>query len=164
VAASGGDLALYEQYLAQLATLAAQPEAYYRFLNALPWFTSPELSKRTLDYALSPAVRTQDAATLLASMMTKPWSQAMTWEFVQTNWQTLLKRLDEFQSVPSIVESLGGFCSAPRAAEVRTFFEKNPLTSSQRGIQHAIERIESCVALKERQAQPLAQWIDRSRQ
>ena len=159
VAAVGGDRALYDQYLARLGTLAAQPEEYYRFLNALPWFTDPDLSRRTLDYAVSPAVRTQDAGTLLASMMTKPWSQDATWEFVQTNWQTLLKKLDEFQGVPAIVNSLGGFCSLDRARQVRSFFEKNPLPSSQRGVQQAIERIENCAALKERQAKPLAEWI-----
>jgi aminopeptidase N len=83
----------------------------------------------------------------------------MTWVFVQTNWQMILKSLGEFQGIPSIVESLGSFCSESRAREVRAFFEKNPVPSSQRGIQQAIERIENCVALKERQAKPLASWI-----
>jgi aminopeptidase N len=163
VAATGGDHALYDQYLAKLGTLAAQPEEYYRFLNALPLFKDPALSKRTLEYALSPAVRTQDTGTVLRTMMQQPGSQDMTWVFVQTNWQMILKSLGEFQGIPSIVESLGSFCSESRAREVRAFFEKNPVPSSQRGIQQAIERIENCVALKERQAKPLASWISASK-
>ena len=135
--------------------LAAQPEEYYRFLNALPWFKDPALSKRTLEYALSPAVRTQDTGTLLGNMMQQPWSQEMTWEFVQTNWQMILKSLGEFQGIPSIVESLAAFCSASAAREVRAFFEKNPSRRRSEAIQQAIERIENCVALKERQAKPL---------
>jgi aminopeptidase N len=159
VAAIGGDRALYDQYLARLGTLAAQPEEYYRFLNALPWFKDAAMSKRTLEYALSPAVRTQDTGYVLGTMMVMPWSQDMSWEFVQTNWPTIVKTLGEFQGIPAIVESSGGFCSASRAREVRTFFEKNPVPSSQRGIQQAIERIENCAALKERQAKPLSAWI-----
>jgi aminopeptidase N len=159
VAAIGGDSALYDQYVARLGTLAAQPEEYYRLLNALPWFKDPGLSKRTLEYAISPAVRTQDTGTLLASMMVHPWSQEMTWQFVQTNWQMILKNLGEFQGIPSIIESLGSFCSASKAREVRAFFEKNPVPSSQRGIQQAIERSENCVAFKERQAKPLVSWL-----
>jgi aminopeptidase N len=159
VAALDGDRALYDQYIAKLGALAAQPEEYYRFFNALSWFKDPALSKRTLEYALSPAVRTQDTGTLIGSMMVKPWSQDLTWEFVKTNWQTIVKSLGEFQGIPSIVESTGSFCSADRAAEVRAFFEKNPIPSSQRAMQQSIERIENCVALKERQSKPLAAWI-----
>jgi aminopeptidase N len=158
----GGDRALYHQYLAKLGTLAAQPEEYYRFQSALPWFKDPALSKRTLEYALSPAVRTQDIGQILGTMMLQPWSQEMAWEFVQTNWQTIMKTLGEFQGIPSIVGSAGGFCSTARAREVRAFFEKNPVPSSQRGIQQTIERIENCAALKERQAKPLSAWISAS--
>jgi len=162
VAAMGGDRALYDQYLAKLGTLAAQPEEYYRFQSALPWFKDPALSKRTLEYALSPAVRTQDIGQILGTMMLQPWSQEMAWEFVQTNWQTIMKTLGEFQGIPSIVGSAGGFCSTARAREVRAFFEKNPVPSSQRGIQQTIERIENCAALKERQAKPLSARISAS--
>jgi aminopeptidase N len=159
VAALGGGRALYDQYVAKLGTLAAQPEEYYRFFSALSSFKDPALSKRTLEFALSPAVRTQDTGTLIASMMVQPWSQEMTWEFVKANWQTIVKSLGEFQGIPSIVESTGSFCSAPRAQEVRAFFDKNPIPSSQRAVQQSIERIENCVALKERQSKPLAAWI-----
>jgi aminopeptidase N len=159
VAALDGDQALYDQYVGKLGALAAQPEEYYRFLNALPWFRDPALISRTLDYSLSPAVRTQDTGTLLGNMMLRPWSRAMTWTFVQTKWTTIVKTLGEFQGIPSIVASLAGFCSADRAQEIRAFFEKNPIPSSQRAVQQAIERIENCVALKERQAKPLASWI-----
>jgi aminopeptidase N len=159
VAALGGDRALYDQYVAKLGTLAAQPEEYYRVFSALPMFKDPALSKRTLEFALSPAVRTQDTGTLIGSMMMQPWSQDLTWEFVKTNWQTIVKSLGEFQGIPSIVESTGSFCSTARAHEVRAFFEKNPIASSQRGVQQSIERIENCVALKERQSKPLASWV-----
>jgi puromycin-sensitive aminopeptidase len=159
VAAFSGDQTLYDQYIAKLGALGAEPEEYYRFFGALPWFTDPTLVKRTLEYAMSPAVRSQDTGTLIGSLLRFPWSQDMAWQFVQAHWQTILRNLGEFQGIPSIVGSLGAFCSADRSGEIRGFFEKNPIASSQRAVQQAIERIETCVALKERQAKPLAQWL-----
>jgi puromycin-sensitive aminopeptidase len=41
VAALGGDAALYERYLAQLARPGIEPEEYYRYFNALSWFRDP---------------------------------------------------------------------------------------------------------------------------
>jgi aminopeptidase N len=163
VAALNGDAALYDQYVSRLATLGAQPEQYYRLFNALPSFKDPALSKRTLEYAMSKDVRTQDTGTLIGMMMVQPWSRETTWSFVQANWQTILKNLGEFQGIPSIVESLGAFCSAPRAAEIRTFFEKNPIASSQRAAQQSVERVENCVALTNRQRAPLASWLAANR-
>jgi aminopeptidase N len=159
VGAFSGDGTLYDQYVSRLGALAAQPEEYYRFLNALPWFKEPALVRRTLDYSMSSAIRTQDTGALLGSLLLRPWSREMAWEFVQGNWQTIVKNLGEFQGIPAIVESLGGFCSAERAGGIRAFFEKHPIPSSQRAVQQALERIENCVALKERQARPLASWI-----
>jgi aminopeptidase N len=161
VAAFAGDQALYDQYLARLATLSTQPEQYYRFLSALGWFKDPALVSRTLDFAMSPAVRTQDTGTLLANLMVHPWSQEMAWEFVRANWQTIVKNLGEFQGIPAIVESLGAFCSTARAGEIQAFFEKNPIPSADRAVRQSIERIESCAALRERQAKPLSSWISK---
>jgi len=159
VAAAGGDRALYDQFVAQLGTLSAQPELYYRLLGALSQFGDPALVKRTLEFALSPAVRTQDTATLIANLMVRPRSQDVAWEFTGSNWPTILKQLGEFQGIPAIVESLGAFCSAGRAQEIRAFFEKNPIPSSERAVRQAVERIENCVALAERQGKPLAAWM-----
>jgi aminopeptidase N len=161
VAAFGGDRALYDQYVEQLGRLDSQPELYFRLFNALPWFRDAESMRRTLQFAVSPAVRTQDTATLVGLLMTRPWSQDQAWSFTQSHWTALVARLGEFQGIPSIAESLGAFCTTARAREVRGFFEKNPVPSSDRAIRQSIERIENCAALAERQRKPLAAWIAR---
>jgi aminopeptidase N len=160
VAAVGGDAALYDLYRGQLDKLSAQPELYYRFLNTLPSFRDPALVKRTLEFAMSPAVRSQDAGSLIAALLAHPSSREIAWEFTRTQWPALLKKLDIFQGVPAIVESFGAFCSAPMAAGVKQFFATNPLPAVERTAQQAIERIENCVALKTRQAKPFAAWLN----
>jgi hypothetical protein len=132
---------------------------YYRFFTALTWFRDPALVKRTLGYALSPAVRSQDSGTLIGMLMARPWARDLAWEFTKEQWPALLQKLDIFQGIPAIVESFGAFCSATRAAEVKQFFASHPLPAVDRTVQQAVERIENCVALDERQSKPFAAWL-----
>jgi len=163
LAAASGDAALYDRYRARLDTLAAQPEEYYRFFNALSSFTQPALVQRTLEFAISPAVRTQDTATLLAGLMSRPASRDAAWVFVQAQWPALTQKLGTFQGIPTIVGSLGGFCSTERAAEVRQFFDKNAIRFAERTLRQALERIESCTVLRDRQSPAFASWLQASR-
>ena len=100
MAALGGDAALYDAYAAQLRKLSAQPEEYFRFFKALTWFRDPALTKRTLEFAMSPEVRTQDTGTLLAGLIARPWSRDMAWNFVRSQWPTLMQKLGTFQGIP----------------------------------------------------------------
>jgi aminopeptidase N len=159
VGALGGDAALYERYVTKLETVAAQPEEYYRFFGALPWFRDPALVRRTLAFAISPAVRTQDSGMLIAEAISQPWSRETAWGFVRERWDTLRKQRGTFQSIPMIVTALGGFCSAARAMEVRAFYAANPVPSAERALRQSIDRIESCAALVARQSAPLAAWL-----
>ena len=159
VGAVAGDAALYDQYLAQLDRLAAQPEEYYRYFNALAWFANPALVAQTLTFSMTPAVRTQDTGTLLAGLFARPWAREAAWEFTKSQWPALTQRLGTFQGIPTIVGSLGSFCSAEKAADVRQFFARNPVPSAERSLQQAIERIETCAALAARQSPALTAWL-----
>ena len=159
MAALGGDAALYDAYLARLKTLSAQPDDYYRYFDALTWFRDPELTQRTLAFAMSSEVRTQDTGTLLGNLIVRPWSRAAAWSFVRTQWPTLTQKLGTFQGIPGIIGSTGAFCSPDAGAEVRQFFEKNPVPSSERTLRQALERIDNCAALAARQSPLMASWL-----
>jgi aminopeptidase N len=161
VAAVGGDAALYDQYVAQLGKHSAQPELYYQFFNALPWFSDPVLVKRTLEFATSPSVRSQDASTLIGPLLIRPSTSDIAWEFTKSRWPELLKTLNIFQAIPAIVQSFSGFCSVTRAADVKDFLAKNSVPAVARAGRQAVERIENCVALDMRQSKPFAAWLAR---
>ena len=163
VAAAYGDKALYERYVSKLATLTAKPEDYYRFFNALPAFGQPELVQRTLAFSLSSGVRTQDTASLLAGLMSRSASRDAAWTFIKAQWPALTQKLGTFQGIPTIVGSVGNFCSAERAADVRQFFDGHPVPSSQRTLRQALERIDNCTALRERQSAAFGAWLQASR-
>jgi hypothetical protein len=162
VAAIGGDATLYQRYLEQLRRPDVQPERYYSYFNALPWFSDPSLVNRTLEFATSADVRSQDASTLIGSLLAHPWSSNQAWEFTKERWPVLLKTLNVFQAIPDIVGSFGSFCSAARAEDVKAFLAKNPVPAVTRAAQQAIERIDSCVALDMRQSKPFAAWLARA--
>ena len=162
-AAAGGDRALYDRYLAELPKTRGTPEEYYRFLNALAFFRDPALVTRTLEYALSTDVRSQDAPSLIGLLLAQPASQEAAWAFVKDRWPQLTERLGVFQGVPGIVGALGGFCSMERAADIRAFFARNPVPPAARGLQQALERIESCVSLDQRQSAPFTRWLSAQR-
>ncbi len=158
VAAAGGDAALYDRYVAAAKASLNAPEQYYRLFNALASFRSPELAERTLAFALSPEVRSQDAPLLLGQLLNSS-AQDKTWAALSSQWDTVVGRLGDFQSVPYVVMSLGGFCSAEKGAEIRAFFAAHPVPAAARALQQALERIDACVALDQRQSGPFAAWL-----
>jgi aminopeptidase N len=158
VAAAGGDAALYDRYVAAAKAAVATPEQYYRVFNALASFRASALSDRTLAFALSSEVRSQDAPALLAQLLNSG-AQDKTWAALSSQWDAVEKRLGAFQALPYIVTALGGFCSAERAAEIRAFFAAHPVPAAARGLAQALERIDSCVALDRRQSAPFGQWL-----
>jgi aminopeptidase N len=159
VAAAGGDRALYDQYMAQLSKLGNQPEEYYRYFGSLSSFRDPALVKRTLDFALSSEVRSQDTGLLIAGLLNRGPSRDAAWEFTKRQWRTLTQKLGTFQGIPSIVSAVGAFCSTDKAADVKQFFAKNPVRAAERALQQSIERIEACAALDARQSAPFAAWL-----
>jgi aminopeptidase N len=161
VGALTGNRALYDRYVGKLAMLSAQPEEYYRFFNALGWFRDPALMQETLKRSLSPDVRSQDTGVLLRNMMRLPWAREATWAFVKDQWPALTAKLGVFQGIPGIVSGLGNLCTTAQAADVRAFFAKNRVESSERGVRQAIEEIESCALADARQSPALAEWLAR---
>ncbi|MDA1184782.1 MAG: M1 family aminopeptidase [Acidobacteria bacterium] len=159
VAAAGGDAEFYDAYLAKLDGLAANPEEYYRFFAALASFGDPALVQRTLEFAVSPDVRSQDTATLIGGLLGRPASRDAAWAFVQDEWPTLTQRLGTFQGIPGIIRALGSFCSTEAAAQVAEFFRHNAVASAERTLRQALERMDNCAALVARQSSALTSWL-----
>lgn len=158
LAAVAGDEKLYERYR-QRSESARTPEERYRFLHALAAFTEPRLLRRTAEYALSPAVRTQDAALLLARVMDNPVGRVVAWPLVQSEWQALEGRFGAFGGTSRIVESLGAFCSADALEDIRTFFHSHPIPEARRTLEQTLEEIQRCARVAPKQAHQVEQLL-----
>jgi puromycin-sensitive aminopeptidase len=146
VAAANGDAALYEKYLARSKS-AVDPEDRYRFLYGLTSFTDPGLIRRTMDYALGPEVRTQDAGLVIARLLGNEAARPLVWDMLRERWDAVQKKTMSFGGNADVVASLAGFCDAGRAAEIKTFFAAHPVPDAERTLSQALERVNACATL-----------------
>ncbi|MGA9391988.1 MAG: M1 family metallopeptidase [Candidatus Sulfotelmatobacter sp.] len=157
LAALDGDEAFYDKLLAALKN-AKSPEEYYMTLFALPRFGDPKLLQRTLDYAISPDVRSQDALELIGSVMQNPAGEKLAWDFVLAHWSAVQKAGGPFASA-EIVGDTSSFCDTRMRDRVTDFFKAHQIEAAERTYRQSIERINDCVDLKSQQEPQLASWL-----
>jgi aminopeptidase N/puromycin-sensitive aminopeptidase len=157
LAALNGDEALYDKLLA-LVKNAKSPEEYYMALFALPHFDDPNLLQRTLDFAISPDVRSQDALRLVRNVMQNPAGEKLAWDFVLNHWSSVQKAGGPFASA-EIVGATSSFCDAHMRDQVADFFTAHKIESAERTYRQSIERINDCIELKSQQEPKLASWL-----
>lgn len=158
VAARHGNEQLYEQFKAQLKNNES-PEVYYRYLYSLADFPQQSLIQQTLNTVLSPEVRGQDLYILIG-MLGNPASQDLTWRFMQQNFDPLMKKTGGgLGGVALFFYGAQQFCDAQKKTEVEQFFKDHPFPGTERNQREALERIDSCIELKDQQQTKLAAWL-----
>jgi aminopeptidase N len=158
VAARSGDAALFDEYLAALQRLQS-PEQFYNVAYALTEFRDPQLVERTLQLAISPATRNQDAPHLIARVLVKAANQPVAWPWIKTHWADVEKKITS-SSGADIIVGTQSVCDAATRDDVQQFFTEHKIPSSERTLRQAVERINSCISYRERQQGNLAAWLD----
>jgi aminopeptidase N/puromycin-sensitive aminopeptidase len=156
--AAKGDAAMYEKML-RVTQTATDPDLKEDALHTLTRFQAPELVARTLEYAVSDAVRSQDRGTLIARLLSRRETQDQAWAFVERHWAEIEQRATE-NSGARIVVATGAFCSVEKRDEVTSFFAAHPVASAERTLAKSIDSINDCVALRAAQEPELRQWLD----
>jgi aminopeptidase N/puromycin-sensitive aminopeptidase len=157
LAALDGDAGFYDRLLARLKN-PKSPEEYYMYLTALPQFSDPKLLQRTLDFAISPDVRSQDALGIVTSVLANPAGKQLAWDFVRQHWPEIEKAGGPFASA-QVVGATGVFCDAGSRDQVTEFFSAHKVAAAERTYRQSIERINNCVDLKSQQEPQLASWL-----
>ena len=157
VATRNGDQALYDKIMADLKA-AKTPETYFSDIFALGRFSGPKLIERTLEYAISPAMRSQAAPYLISAVMQNPAAEKQAWAFVQAHWATI-ENLGGAFAGGAIVQATGSFCDPEMRDEVQAFFTSHPAPAAERSLKQAVERMNYCVALNAQQGPRLASWL-----
>jgi aminopeptidase N len=157
LAALNGGEDFYDRLMTALKS-PKSPEEYYMYLFTLPQFSDPKLLQRTLDYSISPDVRSQDALGVLTSVMGNPEGQKLAWDFVLTHWDAVQKVGGPFASA-QVVGSTSSFCDAHMRDQVVEFYSAHKVEAAERAYRQSIERINNCVDLKSQQEPQLASWL-----
>ncbi|MGA8762863.1 MAG: ERAP1-like C-terminal domain-containing protein, partial [Candidatus Sulfotelmatobacter sp.] len=157
LAALNGDQAFYDRLMAGLKN-PKSPEEYYGYLFTLAQFTDPTLLQRTLDFAISSDVRSQDALGLITDVMRNPAGEKLAWDFVRSHWDAVQKAGGPFASA-QVVNATSTFCDAGMRDQVSDFFNAHRIEAAERTYRQTIERINNCADLKSQQEPQLAAWL-----
>ena len=158
LSAAKGDAAMYEKVM-RMAQSAMDPDVKRDAVRSLTRFQAPELVERTVQYAVSDQVRSQDSWTLLAQLLIRRETQDAAWASVQQHWGEIAQRATE-NSGTRIVEATGGFCTVERRDEVTSFFAAHPVASARRALATSIDSINDCIHLRAAQEPELRKWLD----
>jgi aminopeptidase N len=158
LAALDGDAVLYDTLIDRLRQRGASLEEYYLYFQTLPRFRDPTLLQRTLDYAVSPAVRSQDTLGLIAAVMGNPAGTRLAWDFVREHWPDIEKIGGGFTS-GEVVAATSAFCDPGMRNEVQDFFATHKVPVAERTLKQSLERMKYCVDLKVRQTPQLSSWL-----
>jgi aminopeptidase N len=157
VAARNGNAELYDEVMARLKA-ARTPEEESIYQRILTRFSDPKLLERTLNYAISPDVRSQDALFVITGVMRNPAGTKLAWDFARAHWDQIVNLGGAFGG-GVIARSAGSFCDAGMRDEVKDFFATHQAPASERGLKQSLERINYCVDLKAQQGTQLASWL-----
>jgi aminopeptidase N len=157
LAALNGDQAFYDRVMTALKN-PKSPEEYYMYFFTLPQFSDPKLLQRTLEFSISPDVRSQDALQLVTGVLQSPAGEKLAWDFIQSHWDAIQKSGGPFASA-QVVGATSSFCDSGMRDQVADFFAAHKIEAAERTYKQSIERINNCVSLKSQQESQLASWL-----
>ncbi|KAF9364840.1 hypothetical protein BGX34_000189 [Mortierella sp. NVP85] len=130
-------------------------------LSVLGYGSSLELVQRTLAFAMSPEVRTQDILTAIATLRSSVVGRAELWNFMRQHWDMLYERhcddigfLDYF-----VVLSIESFSTLERYQEVQAFFANKDTSAYDRILATCLEGIRMNILWLERDCKDVERWL-----
>jgi alanyl aminopeptidase len=146
-----GDRAAFDALLARLPT---EPDALERgrMLSALASMRGDGLAERARALVLDPRLRVSEMLSPLFTQLDDPELREDAWRWLRANVDAVVGRLSE-RSAGWLVGAGDRFCDARHRAEVvETFGPRAPkLDGGPRNLKATLERIDLCIARKEKQ-------------
>jgi len=168
-------------YVLQLAALRADPALYDQLLEkfrksndaqirrqiqfAMAKFNDPKLAIRTLEWATTSDIRSQDAGGVMTAVLGTPQVQREAWKYFIANWDHLTSVFPQSttgsgRSGPS--GSLSLVCDRSIRDAAEAAFKAHPAPGTERRVAQALERSAQCIAIRDLQSPKLAQWALRT--
>jgi len=157
IAARNGNAALFDQ-LQKIAETSTNPEFQEGALRLLAQFEGPALVARSLDYAASNKVRSQDALIQYAIALQIDATRPTAWAYIKGHWDALQKLLTP-ELGSDLVGSTGAFCTAADRDDVQSFFASHRVPDADRALKHAVESINGCIEMRQLQEPNLQKWM-----
>ncbi|HEY2039347.1 MAG TPA: M1 family metallopeptidase [Edaphobacter sp.] len=157
ITAKNGDADLYEKVMAASKD-SSDPGLRTDALRTLALFAEPALVNRTLDYVVSGEVRNQDSWIPMAILLLGRDTREQTWQYIEQNWDKVHAQFTT-NSGSRVVGAAGSFCSVEKRDEVANFFATHKVDAAERTLAKALDSINDCVRLREKQEPSLHDWL-----
>jgi aminopeptidase N len=158
-ASAVGDAKLYEEIVAQYKK-GGTPEEVRRFLYTLAEFRDPDLLEKTMAFALTDGVRSQDKSRLMRAVIENPAGSKVGWDFVKKHWDDIEKQISDAQQL-GLVQATSALCDQTSTDDVKAFFTRHPVAGSDRALAQSLEKINICVHAKTVQQKHLDEFLSK---
>jgi puromycin-sensitive aminopeptidase len=150
VVAASGDLEDYERMVDRVST-GRTPQEQLRHLYALAEFDDDALMRRTCEFAMSDAVRTQNAPFLLRAAIANRHHGRTAWAFVRDHWAEVNERFPS-NTIVRLIESVKLLATRELVAETHEFFAEHPIEQAITTQRQILERQRVNAALRDRES------------
>lgn len=130
-------------------------------LRSLGFAEDPKLIQRSLDYALSKEVKTQDLYMPLSGLRAHKAGIIALWSWVQENWDVLTKRLPPGMSLLGdvVAMSTSSFTKEEQVADVRRFFSEKGTKGFDLELAQSLDTIKAKQSWLARDKEDVQQWL-----
>ena len=154
IVAGNGGADEFDEFVAR-AGATANPQEQLRYLYSLGEFPSEELVLRTVDLALSDAIRAQNGPFVVQRALRNRDHGSAVWAFVRDNWDRVTSRFSP-SLIPRVIEGTTWLVEDAVAHDVTAFVASHPLPSGGRTIAQHMERLEVHRAAVTREREPFS--------
>jgi aminopeptidase N len=154
LAAVRSDPSLYER-LMQAYAKSNDPQEQRRLRGVIASFQDPKLAIRTLEWSLTPAVRSQDAGGVMSIVLSTPHVQTEAWDYFIQSWPRFIAKLPAGGAGGGRggpIVALGAICDAGLRDRAAATLQEHPIAGTERRVALAVERATQCIAMREIQA------------
>jgi len=112
-----------------------------KFLQSMTTFSSEELVKRTLNFAISGEVKRQDVVSVVTAAAKNPEVKNMTWDWLKSNIGKLQELYQGTGLLSTVFMSIIPVLCVGRLTETEDFFAKHTISDSEAGIKVGLEKL-----------------------
>ena len=136
--AAGGSDADYDRFV-QAFRDAGTPQEQLRFLYALAEFPEQSQIQRTIEFAFSSEVKSQNAPFLIGRCIANRWHGELAWQSVRQRWAEANQRFPN-NTIVRMIDSVKVLTRPEVAADVGAFFVEHPIPQSAKTLDQILER------------------------
>ena len=136
-----GDDKTYEMLLKQYRKAPMQEEKI-RFLGALSSFKDNRLLARSLQFALSKEVRSQNLHLPIMKVAANPYGRNLVWPWIKKNWKQIVKKFGVGSPlINRVISTASVVYDSKKEPEIRRFFKQHPTPGTEMKLAQTLERI-----------------------